>query len=215
VGKLADLVVGSFPPTDSVILPVSCGKDSVAALTECRSRFRVIRSFFLYLVPDLSFQENYLKYIERKFQIEIVRFPHWQLSHMLKNSTFMPFSRSNFETNLVEMNDIENHFRKEFGYDWMVYGQKCSDSIERNAMLKKIDGIDFKTKRFYPLARKNDAWVYNVLKKNKIMLSAEYQMFGHSFGSLGKTELRAIKSRFPEDFKKILEVFPYAAAAVV
>ena len=59
--------------TDSVIVAFSGGKESVVTLDLCSRYFKNIKAFFMYIVPDLSFQERTLEWYEKRYQIEIMR----------------------------------------------------------------------------------------------------------------------------------------------
>ena len=210
---MADSLFDEFKKlSDNSIVYFSCGKDSIVALDLCHNYLNRVSVFFMYLVAGLSFQERYLAYIERKYQLSITRVPHWQLSRMIKYATYMPAPLT--QVSLVTPKDMDFYCRKQSGMEWIVSGEKMCDSIPRHAMLKKSGAIDLKRKRFFPLINMNDAGVFNYLKVHGIMLPPDYGMFRGSFGRLWAPELGAIKSKFPNDYKKILEVFPYAEAAI-
>lgn len=62
--------------TDSVIVAFSGGKESIVTLDLCFRYFKNVRAFFMYICPDLSFQERTLEWYEKKYQTEIIRIPH-------------------------------------------------------------------------------------------------------------------------------------------
>lgn len=197
--------------TDSVIVGFSGGKDSIVTLDLCFRYFKNVRPFFMYLVPGLSFQENMLKRYEERYGTEIIRLPHFECSDFLKYGSF---TMADFNVDIVGINDTYAYLRDLTGIHWIAAGERCADSIVRNAMIKKSGSIDYKRGRFYPLAywKKNEVLQY--IKQKKLYLSKEQKDIGFSFRSLAGNELAVIKEYYPEDYEKILKVYPFAGAGV-
>lgn len=197
--------------TDSVIVGFSGGKDSIVTLDLCFRYFKNVRPFFMYLVPGLSFQENMLKRYEERYGTEIIRLPHFECSEFLKYGSF---TMADFNVDVVGINDTYAYLRDLTGIHWIAAGERCADSIVRNAMIKKSGSIDYKRGRFYPLAywKKNEVLQY--IKQKKLYLSKEQKEIGFSFRSLAGNELAVIKEYYPEDYEKILKVYPFAGAGV-
>lgn len=198
--------------TDSVIVGFSGGKDSICTLDLCFKYFRRCVPFFMYLVPDLEFQEKMLRWYENRYNTEIIRIPHFECSNFLKYGSFTVADDS---VDIVGINDTYAYLRELTGIHWIAAGERAADSIVRNAMLKKSGSIDYKRGRFFPLIywKKNDVLKY--IKYRKLYLSKEQKEIGFSFRSLMGSELSVIKELYPEDYKKILRVFPFAEAGVV
>lgn len=197
--------------TDSVIVGFSGGKDSIVTLDLCVKYFKRVVPFFMYLVPELEFQERTLKWYENKYNIEIIRIPHFECSNFLKYGSF---TMADWNVDIVGINDTYEYLRQQTGIEWIAAGERCADSIVRNAMIKKSGSIDYKRGRFYPLAywKKNEILQY--IKQKKLYLSPEQRKIGFSFRSLAGSELSVIKSLYPDDYKKILKVYPFAEAGV-
>lgn len=197
--------------TDSVIVGFSGGKDSIVTLDLCFRYFKNVRPFFMYLVPGLSFQENMLKRYEERYGTEIIRLPHFECSEFLKYGSF---TMADFNVDIVGINDTYAYLRDLTGIHWIAAGERCADSIVRNAMIKKSGSIDYKRGRFYPLAywKKNEVLQY--IKQKKLYLSKEQKEIGFSFRSLAGNELAVIKDLYPQDYEKILKVYPFAGAGV-
>lgn len=200
--------------TSTVNVGFSCGKDSLATLDLCTRSFKVVNAFFMWIVPGLSFQENYLGYIENRYGIKILRLPHWNLGRMLQSNAFRPGSNKSLNCPLLKIVDIEREVSRQTGCNWFAYGLTRFDSLERNAMLRRCVGLDIKTRRVYPIMNFTRKAIFSYLKLRKIPLPIDYEMFGRSFGFLWPKELHAIKKRFPNDYEKIREYFPYVDAQI-
>ena len=198
--------------TDSVIVGFSGGKDSIVTLDLCFRYFKRIVPFFMYLVPGLEFQEKMLRWYENKYNTEIIRVPHFEVSEFLKYGSFTLYDH---DVDIVGITDIYEYIRQQSGIHWIAAGERCADSIVRNAMIKQSGSIDHKRGRFYPIAywKKNDVMQY--IKHKKLYLSPEQKKLGFSFRSLAGSELAVIKENYPEDYKKILKIYPFAEAGVV
>ena len=197
--------------TDSVIVGFSGGKDSIVTLDLCFKYFKRVVPFFMYLVPDLEFQENMLRRYEERYDTEIIRIPHFECSNFLKYGSF---TMADWSVDIVGINDTYEYLRQKTGIYWIAAGERCADSIVRNAMIKKSGSIDHNRGRFYPLAywKKNEVLQY--IKYRKLYLSPEQKKLGFSFRSLAGNELAAIKELYPADYEKILRVYPFAEAGV-
>ncbi len=197
--------------TDSVIVAFSGGKDSIVCLDLCYRYFKTVKAFFMYLVPGLEFQERMLRWYENKYNSEIIRLPHFEVSEFMKYGTFRNFD---FEVPIITINDVYDYLRNETQIHWIAAGERCADSIVRNAMIKKSGSVDYKRGRFFPLAfwKKKDVMKYITL--HKLYLSREQRELGFSFRSLAGRELKIIKDMYPDDYKKILELYPHAGAGV-
>lgn len=196
--------------TNNVIVAFSGGKDSIVTLDLCKKYFPTVEVFFMYLVPNLDFQERMLQWYENKYGLKIHRIPHFELSEFMKWGTFRPMD---IDIPLVKINDVYSYIRNETGIYWIAAGERAADSMVRNAMLKKSGAIDKKRGRFYPVMywKKNEILEY--IKQKKLYLSPEQRDIGFSFRGFTGKELSIIKNRFPDDYKKILDMFPFAGAA--
>lgn len=197
--------------TDSVLVSFSGGKDSVVTLDLCYKYFDTVKAFFMYLVPGLEFQESMLRRYEKKYGLEIMRIPHFELSNLLKYGSF---TLPDDEMQIVDISDIYEYVREKTGVHWIAAGERINDSIIRRAMIKKSGSIDSKRGRFYPLAYWSKKDVVDYIKFKRLYLSPEQKKLGFSFRSLAGNELAVIKKEYPNDYEKILKMFPFAGAAV-
>jgi phosphoadenosine phosphosulfate reductase len=200
-----------------VAVAVSGGKDSVAVLDVCCKHFSRVEAYFMYLIPDLSFQEKYLRYLENRYKLTILRLPHWALSHMFRDCIFRHATRQARDIKLVRIKDVECYVRRKFKVEWIATGEKCRDSMERNAQLVMADGVSVSRHRIWPIAWWTHYDVFSYLNLQGILPSPEYKVTadGKSFGSLWGEQIAPIAEHYPEDFEKIKAIFPLIEAQVV
>ena len=198
--------------TDSVIVGFSGGKNSIVTLDLCFKYFKRVVPFFMYLVPDLEFQEQMLRRYEERYKTEIIRIPHFECSNFLKYGSF---TMADWNVDIVGINDTYEYLRQTTGIHWIAAGERCADSIVRNAMIKKSGSIDYKRGRFYPLAYWKKQEILEYIKYKKLYLSPEQKKIGFSFRSLAGNEFSVIKQLYPKDYEKILKVYPFAEAGVL
>lgn len=210
---------------DRIAILLSCGKDATAVLALCCEHLHIppsaIRPFFMYTVPNLSFQERYLTYLERRFSVTITRIPHWALSRLLRASAFRHGTAAATSVKLLRPSHVDAYIRRETGCHWIATGEKRTDSIERNAMITQCEGISTVRGRIWPVGYWTDQDANSYLCRMRMMRPPDYRLLprlrsGGSFSDLiSMREAVVIKSNYPDDWRKICEMFPLAEAQVV
>ncbi len=165
----------------------------------------------MYYVKNLSFQEKWLNYAERKYGISIMRLPHFELSEWVHYGAFRPAQP---ETPIVKIQDIYAFVRDQTGLHWIAAGERISDSIWRRAMIKNSGLIDHKRGRLYPIGVWSKAQVMAYIKAHKLQVSEESSTLGFSFRSFMPHDLLKIRSVYPEDYANMAAQFPFVDANI-
>jgi len=197
--------------TDSVIVAFSGGKESVIVLDLCYRYFEHVQPFFMYIVPDLSFEERTLQYYEKKYNTEIIRIPHNVASVWMHYGFYRDYDPY---FPIVCSNDIYNYIRVKTDIEWAAAGERIADSIWRRAFIKKSGSIDPVRRRFYPLSGWTKKDVMDYIKYHHLYLGEDSKKLGFSFRSLNGDELVVIKEHFPQDYEKIERLYPFVGANV-
>lgn len=196
--------------TDSVIMSFSMGKDSIVAYDLCCQYFKHVYPFFMYLVRGLEFQERTLRWYERKYGNEIIRVPHFENSNLMKYGAYRDYDDN---VPITTINDTYDYVRDMTGAEWIADGERITDSIVRRAMIKHSGAIDVKRKVFHPVANWHKDDVLKYIQYKQLYLSREQTKIGFSLASLDGRELSIIHEMYPNDYQKILEIFPFADAS--
>jgi 3'-phosphoadenosine 5'-phosphosulfate sulfotransferase (PAPS reductase)/FAD synthetase len=198
--------------TDSIGVAFSGGKDSHVVIDLCASMFKRIEAYYMYRVPNLQMIQSLCERIKRQYEIDVQHYPHFDLVRCFKNAVFQPHWEAVKTIPSVKMKDIEDHFRKERGVDWIVYGWRASDSRSRAIILSRTKGIDFKGRRVFPLRRWKRRDVLTYLRHMKIPIPPALGREEQGGVDMHREVIKYLKEFWPEDLKKFLEVFPYAEA---
>lgn len=78
--------------TDTVLISFSMGKDSIATMDLCFKYFKRVQPFFMYMVPNLEFQEEALGKYERHYNTKIIRVPHFETSNFYRYGSLLLIS---------------------------------------------------------------------------------------------------------------------------
>ncbi len=204
-------VAARFPEADRVLVAYSGGKDSVAALDLCVRAGKAVDAFFMYFIPGLDYTEHWCSWAERQWGIAVHRVQHWATSYYLRNGVFMLTDPIGSKVGIL---DVEAYVRERTGIEWIGYGYKSIDSLQRRGMMNKWDGgLNHKRKIFTPIKDWNDTDV-------RAYLSARRLPNGSLAGrrstgiSLTAESLRYMRDEWPADYRRILKVFPLAAAQI-
>ena len=198
--------------TSEVILFYSGGKDSITLLDILIKNGFKVHCAFMYFVKDLDHINKYLNYARTKYGVEVAEFPHFMLSQYL-NDNYYRFNSDKKVPN-IKVGDIENLARKHFNCEWIVSGSKASDSMVRAFMMKQylLNSISLNTKHAYPLSqwKKGDVLAYMKLNRLPMPITYEQKNKKSSGLELDGEILLYLQKNYPNDLKKILEVFPLA-----
>lgn len=207
---LYDPIKAMSKVTDSVIVAFSCGKESIVTLDLCCRYFKNVKAFFMYMCPDLSFQEKAIAWYEKKYGIEITRLPHMDTSIMFR---YGGFRCEDWSCPIISINDVYHFMRVNKDIWWIAAGERIDDSIVRRAMMKHSGSIDVQRGRLYPVAAWNKKEIMEYIKFHKLYRDGFSRLTGHSF-TTRDSDLYIVKEHFPEDYEKIIRVYPFAEASV-
>jgi 3'-phosphoadenosine 5'-phosphosulfate sulfotransferase (PAPS reductase)/FAD synthetase len=199
--------------TDTVILFYSGGKDSLVLLDMLTKHFTV-KLAFMYFVDGLQHVERYLHYAQKKYGVEYKKYPHWMLSQYYNDNYFRFHSEPIAN---IKLTDIEAQARLDFNCKWIVTGMKKADSLNRRLMLGTffMGAVDLKGNRVHPLSEWKKADCLSYIKLHKLPMPVMYNKKNSSGMDLNPDVLNWCKINAPNDYKKIIEQFPFAETLII
>lgn len=197
--------------TDSVILFHSAtGKDSIALLDMIYPHFSRIVCVYMYMVKGLSYIEKYISWARISYpKIEFVQIPHYALASYVKYGNFG--IKQNPNQKLYNLTQVTDLVRFNYGIDWVFYGMKQSDGLNRRLMLKtyELNGLNEKTKKAYPLTSWKNKDVKRYIEINNLIYPLETSKTqSQDTNPNDPCFLFWVKQNYPQDLKRIFEVFP-------
>lgn len=201
------------------LLSFSGGKDAIASWLRLREAgFTRIVPFYYYLVPDLGFIEESLRYYEEYFATPIIRVPSPNLIRMLRNLIFAPPERAAILDAMAPLPrlgfaDLEAHVRETSGVPpeaYVAIGTRTADSPIRLANIRQFGSLNPARRTFLPVYDMRIADVTEIIQRHGVKLGVEYRWYGRTFDGLDERFLGPIKEHAPRDYERILEYFPLA-----
>lgn len=201
--------------TDTVVLSFSGGKDAIACWLRIREEFKTIIPVYFYIIPDLEFVEEALRYYEDFFKTKIYRIPHPSLYRMIKYGVYQPHWRyeeiDNWGLEEFTYREAIDWLCEDYGFGknlWTVIGTRKNDSIIRRVFFNRHGPVHYGEKKLFPIMDLSKQDLIDLFEKEKIHLPIDYKIFGRSFDGIDYRFLKPIKKHFPRDYERIKELFP-------
>lgn len=201
-----------------VLLSFSCGKDSLSAWIILRDYGFTVHPFYMYLVPNLGFVEHTLKHYEKHFGVHIPRVAHPNGYWWIRSKGFQPPEVWDAVDSLglprFDYPDVNAGIARKLGFEpermWTAVGTRVVDSPIRRWQLTVNGPINHTKRIFMPIFDMRKDEQIELLRKAKVKLANDYQIFARSFDGIDYRFLKPIKDNYPEDYAKILARFPLA-----
>ncbi|MCL1942612.1 MAG: phosphoadenosine phosphosulfate reductase family protein [Candidatus Azobacteroides sp.] len=191
--------------TDTVVLFCSFGKDSLVLLDLLAHEFDKVICVFMYFVKGLEHVEKYIRWAKIKYpNIEIEQVPHWNLTYILRSGMFCVV---NPKVKLLSLADMDKAIRLKYNVDYVFYGMKKADSMNRRLMLNTY--IDCENNgKVYPLADWTQKDILSYIKFHKIPNPVRYSKNASGGCGFNIECFLWLRENYPRDLQEILKTFP-------
>jgi hypothetical protein len=200
----------------SILVGLS-GKDSFCTLDIASEHFERIACFHMYYVRGLECYERPLQVMCERYHVKLCHVPHFDLCRMLKHAVLRPHIAEFDHFPQIKKSDCERLARKRSGISWIAYGERLSDCFARRLFWRKLDGIYEQGQRctFIVDWLDRDVAGYCVAKKFPAPCRFGADAGRTSEFALTPKILGWLKTNHPDDFDRVLRVFPGAQAQIM
>lgn len=197
----------------AVLFHSASGKDSIALLDLMHPHFREVLCVFMYMVKDMEHINRYIGWAQGRYRnAHFIQVPHYSVYSYIK-SGFLG-CRKNERQKQWTLAEITDKVRERYGIEWAFFGFKQSDSLNRRLMLRTYteEAICEKTKKCYPLSPYKNADILRYIEDNHLIrpetYGGEHQSSGTDITNIHY--LLWLEKNHPNDFRKLLQAFPFA-----
>lgn len=193
--------------SDSAVVFLSLGKDSLVLLDLVYPRFDRVICVFMYFVKGLEHIERWIAWVKRKYpKVEIIQVPHWNLTYLLRGGVYCT---PNPKVKLLKLSDVIQSIRLKTGIRHAFLGMKKADGMNRLLMLKGYEGEGYiHDGLVYPLAEMNQRQILAYMKQHGLPEPVRYSLAASSGVGFNEACFTWLEKYFPQDLEKIYEVFP-------
>lgn len=197
--------------TDEAVVMFSTGKDSIVTLDLCVKYLKKVVAVYLYFVKGISFREKILNHYRNRYGIEILQFPYPDVTRIINKGMYLQGKRK--VANLGQ-SDTVTYIRKQTGIEYVAFGYRINESLQRRAIVKKFseDGIDRKFRKIYPIWDYSAKDCFNYITREKLILPIEYQYGFRDISFFSGESLIWLYQTFPEDYEKVKRTYPFIDA---
>ena len=195
--------------SDSAVLFLSLGKDSLVLLDLIYPRFKKVVCVFMYFVKDLEHINRWIGWVKAKYPaIEFVQVPHWNLTYILRSGLYCV---PNPKVKLLKLADVVKAMQLKYGIQYAFLGMKKADGMNRRLMLNGYQANDYENNGLvYPLAEWNQRDILAYMKQNGLPEPIRYSLKASSGVGFNLDCFLWLEKNFPQDLDKIYRCFPMA-----
>lgn len=192
------------------LVAFSGGKDSLTVLDMAKRHFKEVECFYLYFVPGLSFIEERLNWASKTFDVRIRQYQGPGFYNYLRIGAYTYEYYKNELYEPISLDDIYAVIVKDTGIPLIITGMKKSDFLFRRLNLGRNQK---NVETLHPIHTWQRFDVLAYLKSRNIPVPAGSNQLTNAV-DLQVPNILWLHDNHPEDFKKVLEYFPFAEAVI-
>lgn len=198
--------------TDTAVLFYSAGgKDGIALLDMLSGIFNKVICYYMYLIPDLDHIQPYIKWAKDHYKnVEVRQIKHYQRDYF---DSFGFFKEPNQSIKPRKIGDVEQEVRDETGIKYAFSGMKGVDGYMKRMRLKGFCKSGYITEKgmVYPLAIWTNKEALQYIRTKNLIQPFVYKEKDVSQGfSIDLDMMILMKSKYPNDYQRIIKEFPYS-----
>jgi hypothetical protein len=173
-------------------------------------QFNLVVCVFMYIVPDMEYENRYIAWAERNYKnCRFIKTPHYSVYSFIKYG-YLGIKKDP-SMSKTKISIIDEKIKDITLIEWSVYGFKKIDGLTRRFMLNDCpDGLHHTTKKAYPIMDFKNKDCLRYIADNNLITPFNYNIKKPSSGSdISQPEyLDYIRSHYPADLQKIFRQYP-------
>lgn len=159
----------------------------------------------MYFVEGLEHIERWVNWVKARYpKVEFIQVPHWNLTYILRSGMYCV---PNPKIKLLKLADVDRAMRLKFGIDYVFYGMKKADSMNRRLMLNTYPDYE-NAGKVYPLADWTQKEVLTYMRQKGLPEPIRYSSKASGGIGFNLDCFLWLRENFPGDLEKIIKVFP-------
>jgi phosphoadenosine phosphosulfate reductase len=203
-----------FPDPDRLIVAYSGGKDSLVLADVAVKQVKEVKLFFMYFIAGLDYTEHWCQFAEDRWGVKVVRLQHWCTGNFLRTGTLC----NPYAAPAVKLKETEDYVRLRCAWyqrpkAYIAYGYRRADSRKRRAVLAGWgpEYTEYLRRICAPLADWSNQDIKAYLNRHGLA-SGSFGSRTSSGISLSGECLSWMRREWPEDYRRMMAVFPNAIA---
>lgn len=196
--------------TEVIGCAVSFGKDSLATLALCCDLFPRVEAYYLYRVREMRVVADWAEMVRRRHGVTVRMYPHFDLARCYRHAVLQPHWRGLDHAPAISFVDVETAFRAETGVQWIAYGWRRNDSFSRALIMRRSAGLDWSTRRVFPLRAWRRREVYDFLDARRIPPPPALGRKEQGGLDFVRPALAWLREQYPDDWKRWVTDFPFS-----
>ena len=200
------------------------GKDSIALLDMLAKEFEKVICYYMYLIPNLDHVQPYIKWAETHYgNVTVCQIEHFQMDYFRKGGYFCDADprfqlpkKDPIALRVRKIGDIEQWVREQTGIKFAFSGMKGQDGYMKRMRLKRFSHTGYITEKgmVYPLATWTNAEVLQYISSKNLIKPFVYGDGVSQGFTITLDVLTLLKAYYPRDYRRTLEVFPFAETLI-
>lgn len=213
-----------------LFMSFSTGADSIAMFLRVleSGRFDMTDGvyWYMYAVPHISWIDEYIEYFMDKYKIKIIQVPSslllqnlalWRLQSPMRSKGVLDLQWTDKEFSAMPRDVIGDcvkdwHHLSEKTY--CAIGVKSGDSAMRRIAMRKCQGVNHASRKWYPIWDFENRDVEDIIRRHGVKVPYDYNLFGITFENFDYRFSKIMIDRCPENWKRLLEIYPMAKTLV-
>lgn len=189
--------------TDVALVSFSAGRDSIITLDLCKKYLKRVEAVYFYWAKGLMLYEDLFSNLRKRYSGDLIIHEYPYPDIVIYEADLLG-KKLNYK-----FIDGLNDCRIKTNINYIAYGYRISESLQRRARIAPWKGVDTRNKFIYPIAYWSKAHVEAYVKHEKLPLLETYRHGFRDISILNRDTLEFLRNNYYSDYEKLLNTIPH------